>query len=123
MALESGEWRLGLDGVTANHSATIFNPNVPPFRIDNFNSAERDVVGLYGQWNRALGHIDLEAGVRVNHVTSDSGPVAAEIPAMNPMMQMMADNAALLAAAFNGSDLSQSHTNVDAVFKIGKSVV
>jgi iron complex outermembrane recepter protein len=117
--LDSGTWRLGLDGESDEHSATITNPNVPPFRIDNFNAAQRDIVGLYGQWNRSLDKLDLEAGVRLNRVQVDSGPVSATIPPMNPMMQMMAMNAALLANAFNGADLDRSLDNVDAVLKIG----
>lgn len=121
VVLASGEWRVGLDGGTADHAATITNPNVPAFRIDNFNAAERDLVGLYGQWNRAHGRLDLEAGIRVNRVTADSGAVSAVFPA-NPMMQTMSTNAALLADAFNGSDLSRAHTNVDAVFKVGRIV-
>ena len=120
--LDHGEWRLGLDGETAEHDATITNPNVAPFRIDNFDGATRDIVGLYAQWNNARGPIDLEAGVRVNRVSTSSNPIGASIPAMNPMMQMMAMNAGLLAAAFNANDLDRSFDDVDAVFKIGRKV-
>ena len=118
--LDSGEWRFGLDGETDEHTATITNPNVAPFRIENFNAATRDIVGVYGQWNRSQGRFDLEAGLRLNRVSADSGPVAANIPAMNPMMAMMAMNAALLADAFNASELERTYDNVDAVFKIGR---
>jgi iron complex outermembrane receptor protein len=118
--LENGEWRLGLDGETAEHTATITNPNAGAFRIENFSAAERDIVGAYAQWNGQHEALDFEAGLRVNHVTMDSGTVSASFPAMNPMMQMMAANASQLADAFNGSDLDRSHTNVDAVFKIGR---
>lgn len=118
--INGGELRVGLDGQTSSHTATITNPNVAPFQITNFNDAERDVVGLYGQWNKLIGNIDLEVGMRVNQVELSSGVVAASIPAMNPMMQMMGMNAAMLANAFNASDRSPSHTNVDAVFKIGR---
>jgi len=120
---EAGELRFGVDGSTATHSSTITNPNVGPFRVDNFNNAERDLIGVYGQWNRLTGNgLDLEAGVRVNQVTLDAGPVAAHIPPMNPMMQMMGMNATMLANAFNSSDLDRSHTNVDAVLKIGRGL-
>jgi iron complex outermembrane receptor protein len=121
--LDGGEtsWKFGLDGQTADHTAVITNPNVPPFRIDNFNGAERDVVGAFGQWNRQQGALDIEAGLRLNSISTNSDPVSAFIPAMNPMMQMMAMNAALLAEAFNASDLDRTQTNVDAVFKLGRT--
>src|SRR5690606_42089672 len=41
------------------------------------------------------------------------------MPAMNPMAQMMAENAALLAERFNANDDTRTWTNVDAVVKIG----
>lgn len=119
---ESGQWRIGLDGKTAEHTATITNPNAAAFRIENFDRAERDLVGAYVQWNGSRGPYDIEAGLRVNHIEVGAKPVAASIPAMNPMMQMMAANAALLADAFNDADLDRSHTNVDAVVKIGRLV-
>jgi iron complex outermembrane receptor protein len=118
--INGGELRIGLDGQTSSHTATITNPNVAPFQIANFNDAERDVVGLYGQWNQLIGNIDIELGMRVNRIELSSDEVSANIPAMNPMMQMMGMNAAMLADAFNAGDRSPSHTNVDAVFKIGR---
>jgi iron complex outermembrane receptor protein len=116
----SADWRIGVDGETAEHTATITNPNVAPFRVENFNAAERDVMGLYAQWNGQHERLDFEAGLRVNRVSTNSGTVGASIPAMNPTMQMMAMNAALLADAFNNSVRDRSQTNVDAVFKVGR---
>lgn len=118
--LDNAEWRFGIDGESATHTATITNPSVAPFRIDNFNAAERNVAGVYAQWNRAHEQLDFEAGVRVNRVATDSGPVSASIPPMTPTMQAMATNTARLADAFNASDLDRTHTNVDAVIKIGR---
>ncbi len=118
--LAAGEVRIGIDGRRADYSAIITNPNVPAFRIDNFGDVERDVTGLYLQWNHAAGDFDYEAGVRVNRVASASGPASAVIPAMNPMMEMMAANAAQLAAAFNADATDRRDTNVDAVFKVGR---
>src|SRR5690606_26471979 len=118
--LESGQWRLGLDGQAADHAAVITNPNAPAFRIDNFNDVQRDVLGLYGQWNGSHERLDFEAGLRINRVTARSGRVAAAIPALNPMLAAMGANAALLAERFNASDSSRSDTNVDAVLKIGR---
>lgn len=117
--LGNGEWRIGTDGRTAEHSAVISNPNVPAFRIVNFNKATRDIFGVYGQWNRTLARLDLEAGARVNRARTGSGDASATMPAMNPMAQMMAENAALLAERFNANDGTRTWTNVDAVVKIG----
>ena len=39
---------------------------------------------------------------------------------LNPMMQMMGMNADMLAAAFNAGERGRDHSNVDAVFKIGR---
>ncbi len=120
--LGAGELQLGIDGRRADYSAIITNPNVPAFRIDNFAGVERDVTGLYLQWNHAAGEFDYEAGVRVNRVVSASGPASAVIPAMNPMMEMMAANAAQLADAFNAGATDRRDTNVDAVFKLARVV-
>jgi iron complex outermembrane recepter protein len=120
MLAGGAQWRFGVDGRTAEHSAVITNPNAPAFEIVNFAAAERDLLGAYGQWNRALRRLDVEAGVRVNRARTGSGDVGATIPVMNPMSEMMAASAALLAADFNASDTRRTHTNVDAVVKIGR---
>ena len=120
--LERGELRFGIDGESSVHAARITNPNMAPFFIQNFADAERDLVGLYGQWNQPVGSYDIEAGIRFNRVSLDSGEVSFNIPPMNPMMTMMGMNAGMLAAAFNASDRSQDHDNTDVVFKIGRVV-
>jgi iron complex outermembrane receptor protein len=120
IAVDDGEWRFGVDGATASHDARITNPNVAPFGIDNFHDAERDLLGVFGQWNKLVGRIDLEAGVRFNRVELSSGRIGAAIPPMNPMLQMMGMNAGMLAAAFNAGERGRDHSNVDAVFKIGR---
>jgi iron complex outermembrane receptor protein len=118
--IAKGDLRLGIDGETSNHTATVTNPNDGAFVIDNFNNARRDIVGLYGQWNQQAGPVDIEAGVRSNRVSMNSGEVSASIPAMNPMMQMMGMNATVLADTFNNGDRDQTRNNIDAVFKIGR---
>lgn len=118
--LTDGEWRFGVDSASATHDARITNPNVAPFAIDNFRDAQRDLLGVFGQWNKLVGPVDLEAGVRFNRVELRSGTIGASIPAMNPMMQMMGMNAGMLAAAFNSGERGRDHSNVDAVFKIGR---
>lgn len=117
--LDQGEFRAGIDGETSTHTARITNPNAPPFFIDNFNDAERDILGVFSQWNQPVGRFDIEAGLRLNHVSMNSGSVSAGIPPANPMMAM---NAQTLASAFNNSDLEQTRNNLDLVFKIGRIV-
>ena len=39
--------------------------------------------------DQPVGQFDIEAGVRLNRVSLDSGQVSFNIPAMNPMMTMM----------------------------------
>lgn len=118
--VNNGEWRIGLDGQMEEHSATITNPNASAFRIENFDAAEKSIVGAFAQWNGQHELLDFEAGLRVNRVSTDAAAVAASFPTMNPMMQMMSMNAQLLADAFNQAGRSRSHTNVDAVVKIGR---
>lgn len=113
----SGVLRLGLDGSMAEHSATITNPKVAAFRIQNFNDVERDALGAYVQWNQSISELDVEAGLRLNKVSYDAGNVSAAMPAMMAMMLM---NANALADRFNTSNRDQDHSNIDAVVKIGK---
>jgi iron complex outermembrane receptor protein len=115
-----GEWRFGIDGAAATHNARITNPNAAAFSIDNFSNAERDLVGLYGQWNKLVGRLDFEAGLRFNRIDLSAGLIGASIPAMNPMTQMMGMNAEMLATAFNAGERGRTHSNVDAVFKTGR---
>ena len=118
--VDDGEWRFGIDGAEATHDALIGNPNMPPFAIANFNEARRELLGVFGQWNRLVGRFDIETGVRFNQVDLSAGTVSASIPPMNAMMQMMGMNAGMLATAFNNSERGREHSNVDAVFKIGR---
>ena len=115
-----GSWQFGFDGESVNHDATISNPNMAPFRIENFDNATRDISGLFAQWNREQGSFDLEAGLRFNRVNTNADPIAATIPAMNPMMQMMGMMANQLAMSFNAADRSSTHNNVDVVLKLGR---
>ena len=101
-ALADGKLRIGIDGERANHTALVNNPNMTLFSITNFNDADRNLAGIYGQWNHEPGDYEIEAGVRLNRVSLSSGAVGASIPAMNPMMRMMGMNVGILADAFNG---------------------
>ncbi len=113
----NGLWRVGVDTHFSEHLALILNPNAAAFFTDNFKGIERNVIGAYVERELALAdNLGLEIGLRHNQVSSDSDPVAANL---NParltagMPFMMNNQARLLAAAFNASDLSQQDNNTD----------
>ena len=115
MAFAGGTLKLGTDGHLADHDADIFNPMDNAFLIENFNDIERDVFGVFGEWQRKLATAwDLELGLRYTYVSMDAGIVSATGFPM-PMMQMSANS---LAAAFNTADRSKSDNNIDAVIKL-----
>ncbi len=108
----NGVLSFGADVRTAEHSATITNPNNAAFRVDNFVGIERDVTSLFAEWQRVGDAGAFELGLRAKRVASSSGEVGA-----TGMMGMMATNVALLADAFNAADRDLDWTAVDAVAK------
>ena len=67
---------VGIDGQLATHDAVITNPDNATFRVVNFNDVERNLLGVFGEWNGALGaDWNGEFGLRVNQVRMDAGPV------------------------------------------------
>ena len=103
---------LGIDTSTADHVATITNPNNAMFRVDNFVDVSRDVLSAFAEWKRDAGRGDIEVGMRARRVETDSGEVFAA-----GMMGDMGTNVAALADAFNMADRSKSWSSVDAVLK------
>ncbi len=115
LPLAGGTLKLGADGDMANHDATIFNPNVAAFKIDNYSGVERDRYGFFAEWDGAVSPVwNLEAGVRVNRVEMDAGDVSVSGPLPPPP--------GVLAAAFNASDRSQEDTNVDIVLVLRQAL-
>jgi iron complex outermembrane receptor protein len=109
---ESGDLRIGIDGIVANHDAVITNPNMGMFFVTNFNAVDRDVQGLFGEWRTEVERSSFEIGVRYKVVNTDAGIVgAAGMPAP------MGTNVGLLADAFNSADRSLEWRSVDAVVK------
>ncbi|RKZ47248.1 MAG: ligand-gated channel, partial [Gammaproteobacteria bacterium] len=97
MAFAGGKLELGTDGHLADHDANIFNPMDNAFLIENFRGVERDIFGIFGEWQRELATAwDLELGLRYTHVNMDASTVSATGFPM-AMMQM---NANMLAAEF-----------------------
>ena len=108
---DTGSWTLGADGFGADHDANIDNPNNPLFYVVAFNSAKRDVLGLFGErsqlWNERWSG---EFGLRYNNVSADAGKVNGTPAMMMPPAQMLRD-------AFNSADRSQTDHNLDLVAK------
>lgn len=113
-ALAGGTLTVGTDGHLAEHNADVFNPMSSLFLIENYNDIQRDVFGLFGEWQGEIApRHDLELGVRYTRVNMDAGLVSATGFPM-AMMQMQAN---MLASNFNASERDQSDNNVDAVIK------
>ncbi|MGB5475211.1 MAG: TonB-dependent receptor [Gammaproteobacteria bacterium] len=115
-ALGGGDVLVGIDGQLATHDAVITNPDNAAFRVVNFNDVERNLLGVFGEWNGALGaEWDGEFGLRVNQVRMDAGPVSHHM-AGNPPPNPIAD----LQNAFNSADRSKTDTNVDWVARFSR---
>lgn len=115
LPLASGSLTLGLDTTATVHDAFVSNPNMALFGVQNFANAERDIYGLFGEWNRAAGIWQLEAGLRYNHVKTDSDEVFAS--GMMPMVQNLADQ---LSRQFNTGTTRQNFDNFDLVTKASR---
>lgn len=113
----NGSWQYGIDGHFTEHDARITNPNAAPFYIDNFNGSTRDVLGIFAERSLSLSdNLGLDAGIRFNRVSADTGNISANLNPMNMAMGMpvmMNNMAAMLANQFNSQDLSQQDNNVD----------
>lgn len=113
----SGSWKFGVDGNFEDHNATIGNPNAAAFEINSFSDVTRDILGLYIERSQSLtSEIGLDAGVRFNRVTMNSGSISANLNPMNAtsgMPFMMNNMAEVLAMQFNNSDLKQRDYNTD----------
>jgi iron complex outermembrane receptor protein len=104
-----GEWRAGVDGFDSTHDSNIDNPNNPMFFVENFNSAEREVLGAFVERQQSLGsRWNTELGIRYNRVSMDAGKVDGT-PAMTMPPAMM------LRDSFNNARRSQDDDNVDLV--------
>ena len=110
--LDDSELRVGVDGGMAEHDSVITNPNMVMFRVDNFVDVERDVVGMFAEWNRDLGLSAIEFGLRYKQVETNAGTVGAM-----GMPEPMGVNVGMLADAFNSADRDLSFNSVDAVLK------
>lgn len=120
-SLLGGDFIIGADMHDTNHSAVINDPSNTAFEIHNFNQSEKQIAGLFAQWQGQTAESGwLELGLRHNTVNMQTDLVAGSGFGTMPMsmggvsMQSVVDS---LASDFNGSDLSHTHNNIDAVLK------
>lgn len=106
-----GEFEIGSDGMFDRHDADITNPNNPAFFIEAFDGVERNRVSGYGEWHGMLTEaLDLNVGVRLNHVATDAEPVFAALILPPPLLA--------LAAEFNARDRSRSDLTADIALNL-----
>jgi iron complex outermembrane recepter protein len=111
-SMRQGGWTLGLDYHEERHNSDIDNPNNPMFFVENFDDAQRELLGLFVQQEWTTADIwMLELGLRYNRVTMDADTVNAT-PAMMGMPAAVA-----LRDSFNAADRSQTDHNFDWVAK------
>lgn len=107
-----GQLGVGVDGHSADHDADIFNPNNPAFFVNNFRRVERDVDGMFAEWNgRLAAKWGSEIGLRYTRVESDAGDVDG-----TPAQMMMGPRT--LRDRFNASDRNKTDNNIDWVAKV-----
>ena len=112
IALADSTLQVGLDLATADHQATITNPNNAMFRVDNFVDVTRDIASAFIEWQSDREQGDLELGLRIKRVAANAGEVGA-----SGMMGGMGINVDLLADAFNAANRDLAWDSVDAVIK------
>lgn len=109
---DRGRWILGSDGLDATHNSLIDNPNNAMFFVENFNDAERRIMGLFAERQQDFDNAwSAEFGLRYNRVEMDADVVNGA-----PAMMMLP--AQMLRDAFNGADRDQSDDNFDVVAKV-----
>lgn len=109
---DAGLWRAGIDGFREEHDSNVDNPNNPMFFVDNFNAAERRVLGVFVEREHSINaRLSAEFGLRINSVRTDAGRVNATPAMVMPPAQSLRD-------AFNAADRKQTDTNVDLVAKL-----
>ena len=107
---ENGASTFGMDGFSEKHNSDIDNPNNPAFFVENFNKAEREVLGAFLERQQDLNEQwRLEFGLRYNRVEMNSDQVNGT-PAMMPSAMALRD-------AFNNARRKETDHNIDLVAK------
>ena len=115
--LESSVLTVGVDASTAEHDATITNPNNALFRVDNFVDVTRDIASAFVELTMTREQDDVELGLRMKRVTANAGAIGA-----SGMMGDMGMAVETLAGDFNSSQRSLDWNSLDVVAKFRRSV-
>ena len=124
--VHTGKISVGFDGRLEDHAATVGDPDVPTFFIENFNDADTDRYSFFAEWRGPLtARLNVEAGVRYNRVETSARTVDAQPAQMADAMPMMCSAGTMpmpppcavriLRDRFNGGDRKQHDDNLDAV--------
>ena len=118
--LADGALETGVDWRTARHDATVFDPTMPMFFLENFDDAERTLASAFAEWQRPLGpRTTGRIGARVTRTEADADEVNAlpatlvdanpgAFPAGTPPRGVFA-----LRERFNGTDRSRVDVEFD----------
>ncbi len=86
-----GTLRMGLDFRQSENGATVYDPDAPPFFVENFDDATTDEYGAFIEWSGGLaGPWGGEFGVRVHHTRTDADPVQHFRPTCEMLLRVNA---------------------------------
>ena len=87
-----GTLRLGVDFRQSENGATVFDPDAPPFFVENFDDATTDEYGAFIEWSGDLtGPWSGEFGVRVHHTRTDADTVQHFRPTCQMLLRVNAN--------------------------------
>jgi len=110
--LADGTLTSGIDYSHKDQDSTITNPNNGMFEIVNFNDIEREITGIFSEWEGQFDDWNIYAGARHNRVAMDADEVGAF-----GVMGTMGNLANMLSMEFNNSDRSLDFSYTDFVLK------
>ncbi|MBE0438404.1 MAG: TonB-dependent receptor [Gammaproteobacteria bacterium] len=109
LSYQQDNWAIGIDADQAEHNATVFNPNMTSFFLENYKDIERDRYSLFGEVKTQLASDwQAEFGARYTLVSMDAADVSSS----------MTGGLATLATRFNNQDKSQDEHLIDIVAKV-----
>ena len=118
----AGSLLFGFDIRHSENNATINDPDVPAFFVQNFNQATVEEYGVFSEWTGDLGpHWQGEFGLRLQRTRTDADAVNHFRPGActdgdnTTVCPAPAQSVATLSRRFNEQDRSQNDTGVDAV--------
>lgn len=122
--LGAGTLASGLEGKFASHNATVSDPDVPAFFVENFNHNEVDKLTAFSEWSARFGrNWYVEAGASVHRIETSADEVDA-MPArmvdMDPEAWPMGTPPRavwMLRESFNNGERDHQDTLVDWVVK------